>query len=108
MRADQGSAVDILEHARALIAEPERWTQGALARDGDGEELGDAQDPDAACWCLAGALHHAGYGRATSLLVHRVLSTLDKPVDIVTWNDAPERSHAQVLLLLDECIALAR
>lgn len=53
--------IDILKNARELIAEPSRWTQGALARDKFGKEL-PSTSTYATCWCALGALEKVGDG----------------------------------------------
>ena len=57
---------DILIEARALIARPETWTQGAGARDADGEPIG-VEHQDAVAWCATGAINCAVYRHADSL-----------------------------------------
>lgn len=52
--------VDVLIAARALIADPQNWTQGAYARQTD--QFGDYAEvlsPDAKCFCALGALSRA-------------------------------------------------
>jgi len=52
--------VDVLIAARALIADPAHWTQGAYARQTD--QFGDFAEvlsPDAKCFCALGALSRA-------------------------------------------------
>ncbi len=49
------NTVELLEAARAKIAEPERWTQEYDARDKGGADV-DFGHSDAVCWCAAGAL----------------------------------------------------
>ena len=48
-------AIEILQLARALIAQPHNWTQRAPARDCNGERVG-VDDPQASQFCLTGAL----------------------------------------------------
>ena len=57
---------DLLVDARTLIAMPEAWTQGAAARDADGEPVG-VEHEDAVSWCATGALNCAMYRHADSL-----------------------------------------
>jgi len=61
---------DTLVAARALIADPERWTQGAWARDEEGGPVGTLS-PAAVCFCAQGALVHvsrSGHERALEAL----------------------------------------
>jgi len=96
---------EILVEARRILTPDGACTQGAYARDEDGAALG----PDAigaVCWCLDTALGLAApvgdgcvgaYGDAWAVLAERV-------VDPVVWNDAPGRTQAEVLGLLDRAI----
>ena len=43
-------AIEILAGARNLLADPERWTQGAAARNAAGKHVAPS-DPDATCPC---------------------------------------------------------
>lgn len=47
--------LDALRDAAALIADPERWTQKAPARNAAGDPV-DPHSDDAVCWCATGAL----------------------------------------------------
>lgn len=49
---------ETLTKARALIANPAHWTEGALARKSDGTEIG-WHDPEACCFCGEGAVMKA-------------------------------------------------
>ena len=60
------TARDILIEARALIARPEAWTQGAGARDAEGEPIA-VEHQDAVSWCATGAINAAVYAHARSL-----------------------------------------
>jgi hypothetical protein len=107
-----------LRALRALLATPERWTQMADARDANGEETG-IYGHAATSWCLFG-----GGCRVTSTQdPWRSRARLEKlwgalglaemlfdwepgwPKDLSCWNDAPERTHAEVLALIDDAIS---
>ena len=66
MTATAPTPRDLLVEARALIARPEAWTQGAAARDADGEPVG-VEHEDAVSWCATGALNCAVYSHVDSL-----------------------------------------
>ena len=51
--------LETLVAARALIARPECWTQGFVARTQDGKPCGFK---DAFCFCSIGAIGSAGFG----------------------------------------------
>lgn len=98
-----------LRAARERIATPERWVQGVFAAV-DGKRYGapSINDPRA-CLCVDGAVLSVrnnqpanGAGLCLSLAARaRGFETASK------LNDAPETTHADVLALLDEAIALA-
>lgn len=48
-------ALKVLREARALISDPDRWTQGTRALDKGGKAV-EAQDKAAVCWCAEGAM----------------------------------------------------
>ena len=63
------TARDILTAARALIAQPEAWTQHAYARANKDLVANRSGTPSvhfssdrAVCWCSYGAVNRAGYG----------------------------------------------
>lgn len=90
---------EILTAARALIAEPERWTQGAYARDAAGVPVDDSAET-AICWCASGALFKfsslPGADRARSAVASIVGPIPD-------FND--HHTHAEVLAAFDKAIA---
>lgn len=51
--------VDVLIAARALIADPAHWTQGAYARESPFGDYADVQSAEAKCFCGLGALSRA-------------------------------------------------
>ena len=98
---------DILRAAKARIATPERWTRGRMARDEDGNGVQSVSE-HACAWCSIGAVE-AETGASTSALV-RALRALNRAIDnkpIDDWNDAPGRTHAEVLAAFDRAIAIA-
>ncbi len=68
MTATSPTPRDLLAEARTLIARPEAWTQGAAARDADGEPVG-LEHEDAVSWCATGAINCAMYRHVDSLEV---------------------------------------
>lgn len=50
------NVLEALQGARELIATPDKWTQGHIARDKDGEPC-DVLSEDAVCFCAIGALY---------------------------------------------------
>ncbi len=111
--------IEILKKARELLSDEERWAQGDyafLAKDDIALNV-DWKSPIAACWCPAGALLKVSQGQAAAALVELardlpgtkvvfLKGDSDKEIDqIATWNDAPERTHAEILQRFDEAIA---
>jgi len=50
----------VLINARGLIANPQHWTRGTLARSREGEEVSWV-DKSAHRWCAMGAIYRAAY-----------------------------------------------
>ena len=96
-----------LRAARALLAEPGRWTQGALARTAGGSECG-ALDPDAHTFCTVGAMMRADYGDNDAYShVQRIIDRYhesDEFDSVEAWNDDAANSRETVLAILDEAI----
>lgn len=95
-----------------LLVRPEAWTQEVHARASDGSRVGPA-NPNACCWCLVGALYRCypqtpddpdcrefctAYTRVKDKLRHMCGYS-----SIARWNDAPSRTHAEVLEVLKAC-----
>ena len=110
---------DLLVEARTLIARPKAWTQGAAARDADGEPVG-VEHEDAVTWCATGALNCAMYRHADSLEVPPPLQrareragtiltdtvralTLGHYTEATTYNDAT--NHGCIVHAFDIAIA---
>jgi len=98
---------EILRAAREIISVPERWTQGASALSGRGNVV-NARSPSAKCWCSFGAIDKAGSRSIAKLrTAEGILRAALKAESIILWNDAPERTHAEVLAAFDQAITLA-
>lgn len=100
---------EILIAARAKIEAPERWTHGAYARDAGGREV-EPTCPAAVCWCVRGAIdastrHHSS-NRPASVLFSQAVAGYG-PLFIPIWNDAPTRTHTEVIAAFDRAIAAA-
>jgi hypothetical protein len=101
-------ASQLLIQAKALIADPEHWTQGVYARvSKDGEGV-SSNIPEATCFCSLGALHRLtkdpstfkSYGTAK-----RYLSKAMGHQSVGGFNDT--HPHAEVMMAWDDAIALA-
>jgi hypothetical protein len=97
--------LEIIKAARALIDTPEKWTKRVGARDSDGAET-DVLASSAVCFCVVGACRKA---TGPNILYVRGLGTLRSCIKgsgtVHEWNDAPERTHADVMELFDRAIA---
>jgi hypothetical protein len=83
-----------LRAMRELLTPEGAWTQGVEARRADGRSVG-FNDPIACSWCLAGAKWRVG-----DLASNRPWLALGLD-SVSAWNDAPGRTQADVLALLD-------
>lgn len=92
--------VEKLKAARALIEKG--WTQKWFARDAAGDVC-NSSSPNAVCWCVIGACHATGIPDDTIAYMART----QKIAYLPRWNDAPDRTQAEVLALFDKAIALA-
>jgi hypothetical protein len=85
---------EVLIAARKLIEKPENWTQRKFRH-------GDA-------YCMSGALLAID---GHSIMSSAVYAALKQAVPssfhcLAEWNDAPERTHAEVLAAFDRAIAM--
>ena len=119
---DAQSVAEVLERAADLIEPDGRWTRGAFSRNADGSaDLDDealaASEP--VCWCGLGAIAQTLrvdslkgrlWSRLDTGLTGQAYRLLNEVVgtDFPDWNDAPERTQAEVVAKLREAAALAR
>jgi hypothetical protein len=107
------NTVDILKAARAKIANPENWGQGAYAFDSEGCSINPKAD--GACrFCASGAIKASAadyYAQraAFELLSNRGLGlekghSFDCEANIVSYNDSPVINHADILAAFDKAI----
>jgi hypothetical protein len=81
------------------------WTQGASARDAAGNSV-YYKSTEAVCWCLSGAIFaaypdHVECANAFEKVTLEIQKT--SPFGIpLSWNDAPRRTQAEVILLLEK------
>ena len=102
---------ETLTKARALLARPEHWTQGALARFAPHGYATDVRDPKAKCFCVIGAClrsHHEEVNDPSWVLPLTTAligwPTMDTAL-LSDFNDDLETRHADVLALFDKAIA---
>lgn len=103
------TVAELLRRAKERIATPDRWCQHYLsANEYVGSE--DGLLPDACKWCLQGALSEEAPSyadfNAANAMVRRALA-LPEEEGVYDWQDAPGRTHAEVMAAFDRAIALA-
>jgi hypothetical protein len=102
------AVADKLREARALIERG--WVQVLVAGDAKGRSAPLHSDT-AVVFCPYGALQRVTvadnglYGRLLELVKRAV--GLGKGSSLIVWNDAPERTQAEVLAAFDKAIELA-
>lgn len=114
-------ALAVLRRTRALLTDPSHWSTTGSADD-DGRPC-EFWQRGAARWTLVDALHRSAFeetlqlGESTALyLALTALASVLGAVDpgsyhahgmLLTWSRQPERTHAEILDLLDRAIAQA-
>ncbi len=94
-----------LEAVRALIAKG--WTRDISARDKNGTPV-HSRDARAVCWCLHAAVIAAVQDRTEASQAFLALDHLTGgPLSTVDYNDAVDRTQAEVLALIDRAIEAA-
>ena len=105
------TTVEILEKARDLISDPERWAKGYYAHDKDGDYV-PPRDGNACKWCAAGATIVVSPDDDNDDSRH-ALALLQKALPsgflfATNYNDRPTTTHADILALFDRAIELAK
>jgi len=101
---------DILTAAADLLEKPGAWTQGCFARDQSGKPSAP-RDPDAVCYCMAGAIYSIVGTNSRGDALIDVLSTRARRQGfrhIAHWNDKENRTQAEVVSALRAAADLAR
>jgi hypothetical protein len=89
------SVAEVLDAAADLIEPEGAWTQGEWGSDG--------------CWCLDGALMAAKGSCQTWPELEAVRNAIGPECETaIGWNDAPERTQAEVVAKLREAAAKAK
>ena len=86
---------------RELLSDESKWTQNAWGRDATGRPVLWAPKT-AVCWCLIGAIEtcYPRPGEATPI-DNKVRDAIGGGLMISKWNDAPERTFAEVKALVE-------
>ena len=95
---------EVLRAARAKIEAPERWTKHTFAKTADGRAA-PSISTDAVCWCGYGAINYVGWGLKHILMDAGFAINAAVGGYFPDWQDAPERTHAEVLAAFDRAIA---
>ncbi|MDI3261174.1 MAG: hypothetical protein QJR02_15925 [Sinobacteraceae bacterium] len=98
--------VTVLTRARDLVARPGGWTQEEGARDDMGRPV-PVFSPDACSFCSMGAIARACEDRHFEKGWDILRTALGGRL-VAPWNDAPERTQAEVVAAFDRAIELAR
>lgn len=101
-KKDLKQYVPALVKARYMIESG--WTQGAFARDINGNEVLELS-PRACSYCLLGAIH-VGVNNISIPpdLYHYIHSLVPEQIFVAKWNDTPNRTKEEVITFLDEVI----
>lgn len=91
---------EVLSKAADLLEPEGAFTKGAYARDIFNADV-DEDAPDAVCWCAIGALWLTSPTGKTTQEARRYLLEVTGQ-GITAWNDAPERTQAEVVAALRE------
>ncbi len=99
------TTLEALKAARELISDPAKWTQGVLARDGEGAAV-SPRSAEAVCWCAAGSLHKVLPARTKPESFDAIYSSLEAiSPNPVFYNDT--HTHAEVMAMVDRAIEIA-
>lgn len=98
---------ELLIAARKKIERPECWTQGCAARSGTGGEV-DYDYFLANCWCGWGAIWAVKCDDPYVAAIAEKALTKACGYHFPTWQDAPERTHAEVMKVFDIAIENTR
>lgn len=104
------NTLEILKAARALIEKPEHWSKGAFARDPRGNGVSPI-NKTAVCWCAAGSVRNVGLISQVELYAALGVLRTALPAEagrlagVITFNDRPDTTHADIIALFDRAIA---
>ena len=106
---ENSTVLELLEAARAKIADPKRWTRHVDALDVEDEEV-DPKSKDAVCWCALGAVRAVipdgpvlDRDRAWALLVGKLVAAIaEEDRAAYTKVDNPLRKDWMLLLNVND------
>lgn len=106
--SDPTTIADVLDAAADLIEPEGAWTTETVASTADGNSV-LSDNPQAVCFCAMGAIFRCG---GDPVGADKFFGGTICPGGgwghIGPWNDAPERTQAEVVAKLREAAALAR
>jgi hypothetical protein len=109
--------LDVINAVDEKFSSEDKWTKGSYAKDANGNKVGELH-PNATCWCLDGCIISltAELPYPSASIANKLgKNTLDYLQKILEnnfnsqvymrhlWNDAPERTFADIKNLLAEC-----
>lgn len=99
---------EILEGVLDLLSDPEHWNKGCYAKTSDGTKT-DGRDPEAVTFCTVGAVQKV-VGPHTLLFLDVVchLNRFSTGQTITVYNDDPQTTHEDIILLLKNALYQAR
>ncbi len=80
--------------ARKNVDSPEKWIKGALKGKNN-------------TYCTVGAIHKLDIPCSLHFDISRTMRRITETESLSSWNDAPERTHQDILDLFDKAIILA-
>lgn len=89
------------EQAKTVLIE-KGWTKGAYARDESGKEV-DFDSPEAACFCIFGAMLRVTDGNPTPEMYDAMGLQLEK--GFITFNDNANTKKEDVIAIFDKILA---
>ena len=98
-------ALDILIAARAKVADPKDWGKGSR---GYNNYKGRSPRSCCAAEAIEECIPWTEARKSAFRAFHNAAGLEDKFGKIVDWNDAPERTHSEVLATFDLAIATLR
>jgi hypothetical protein len=99
------TVLEVLEGALEILRDQKRWTKGNDAIDRYGNRCSIS---GGICFCAFGAIvrasgHDFFYGYAAIALANAI-----NVRTITDWNDAPERTHAEIIQGFEKAIAVEK
>ncbi len=110
-KMDYTNTIEHLKKAKALIASPDKWCQGAYAETADGNTV-QTNSPLAEKFCSLGAIDRVDNSnryfaqRAIEYYIATITNSEYGKTSVGTYNDTTGRTHEEILALFDGTIAM--